>query len=800
MNQRAIEKTELNKILALVAEYAVTDGGKVKLTCLHPSSNVVETQARLCRTEESIKLLFEHGIAKVEYFPPFSDEIERAKKGSALTCGELLKVENLLRSARIAHKSITNVNDDTIKDMKMLADRLYFDENLEEDIRTKILSDTEVSDYASDKLYSVRREIRLLNERIRARLAEYLTGAEGKFLQDGIITMRDNRYVLPVRAEYKRNVKGFIHDRSSSGATFFIEPEEVLEMNNELRSLTIDEREEVERILGELSRRVGFMGDELITDIDVLEDIDVAYARAKYGYKLSCTKPQMNGNGVIEIDRGRHPLIDRKKVVPVSLALGKDYRFLLISGPNTGGKTVTLKMVGLFALMAMCGLFIPAKRAVLSTFDEIYCDVGDAQSIEESLSTFSSHITNIIDIVNRADKNCLVLIDELGGGTDPDEGQALAKAIVSHLLNTGCAGVVTTHYTALKEFAFSAKGIENACMEFDANTLQPLYVMHIGLPGSSNALAISRRLGLKESILNDALSNLSEGAQKFENIVRTAEESRIEAEETLKETNRLKAEWQEKLRALENEREKLKKDKEKLFTSAKAESRRIINERTADAEEILHEIEEIFARENISQADLIKARTLKNKLADKAFESEHEDDFTPQYAPVKANELQIGARVFVKTLNQEGIVQNIRLQKGEAEIVCGSIRMRSKISDLSVVISAPKAQTKPKVQKEKNKRASDNVQVTKSLQPKRTSSLEINVIGLTVHEAIPEVEGFLDAAVISNLEEVRIVHGMGTGKLRAGIHEFLRTHRSVAEYRLGKYGEGDTGVTIVKLK
>ncbi len=800
MNQRAIEKTELNKILALVAEYAVTDGGKVKLTCLHPSSNVVETQARLCRTEESIKLLFEHGIAKVEYFPPFSDEIERAKKGSALTCGELLKAENLLRSARIAHKSIANVNDDTIKDMKMLADRLYFDENLEEDIRTKILSDTEVSDYASDKLYSVRREIRLLNERIRARLAEYLTGAEGKFLQDGIITMRDNRYVLPVRAEYKRNVKGFIHDRSSSGATFFIEPEEVLEMNNELRSLTIDEREEVERILGELSRRVGFMGDELITDIDVLEDIDVAYARAEYGYKLSCAKPQINGNGVIEIDRGRHPLIDRKKVVPVSLALGKDYRFLLISGPNTGGKTVTLKMVGLFALMAMCGLFIPAKRAVLSTFDEIYCDVGDAQSIEESLSTFSSHITNIIDIVNRADKNCLVLIDELGGGTDPDEGQALAKAIVSHLLNTGCAGVVTTHYTALKEFAFSAKGIENACMEFDANTLQPLYVMHIGLPGSSNALAISRRLGLKESILNDALSNLSEGAQKFENIVRTAEESRIEAEETLKETNRLKAEWQEKLRALENEREKLKKDKEKLFTSAKAESRRIINERTADAEEILHEIEEIFARENISQADLIKARTLKNKLADKAFESEHEDDFTPQYAPVKANELQIGARVFVKTLNQEGIVQNIRLQKGEAEIVCGSIRMRSKISNLSVVISAPKAQTKPKVQKEKNKRAADNVQVTKSLQPKRTSSLEINVIGLTVHEAIPEVEGFLDAAVISNLEEVRIVHGMGTGKLRAGIHEFLRTHRSVAEYRLGKYGEGDTGVTIVKLK
>lgn len=799
MNQRAIEKTELNKILSLVAEYAVTDGGKAKLVRLHPASDVKETNARLARTEESVKLLFHHGIAKVEYFPPFSDELARAKKGSALTCGELLKAENLLRSVRIAHKSITNVNDEEIKDMKALADRLYFDENLEEDIRTKILSDTEVSDYASDKLYSVRREIRLLNERIRSRLTDYLTGAEGKYLQDGIITMRDNRYVLPVRAEYKRNIKGFIHDRSASGATFFIEPEEVLEMNNELRSLAMDEKEEVERILGELSRRVGFMSDELVTDIDVLEDIDVAYARAEYGYKLSCTKPQINGEGLIAIEEGRHPLIDRKKVVPVTLSLGKDYRFLLISGPNTGGKTVTLKMVGLFALMAMCGLFIPAKRAVLSTFGEIYCDVGDAQSIEESLSTFSSHVTNIIDIVNRVDKHSLVLIDELGGGTDPDEGQALAKAIVSYLLQTGCAGVVTTHYTALKEFAFSAEGIQNACMEFDANTLQPLYVMHIGLPGSSNALAISRRLGLKESILQDALSNLSEDAQKFENIVRMAEESRIQAEETHKQANRLRAEWQEKLQELEKERDKLKREKEKLFTSAKAESRRIIHERTADAEEILREIEEIFARENISQADLIKARTLKNKLADKAFESEFEEEYTPQYAPVKANELKAGDVVFVRTLNQEGIVQNIRPQKDEAEILCGSIRMRSKISDLSVVITPPKAQTKNKAQKGR-KSAADNVLVTKSLKPKPASSLEINVIGLTVHEALPEIEGFLDAAVISNLEEVRIVHGMGTGKLRAGVHEFLRTHRHVAEYRLGKYGEGDTGVTIVKLK
>lgn len=799
MNQHAIEKTELNKILALASQYATLDGGKARLQTVQPTPVVSEAKKRLQETEECVALLFSYGVSKVEYFPPFSDELERAKKGSALSCGELLKVENLLRSTRIAYTTVSAVSDESVKIVKELVNRLYFDAALEEDIRTKILNDSEVSDYASDKLYAVRREIRLLNERIRSRLSEYLTGSEGKYLQDGIVTMRDNRYVLPVRAEYKRNIKGFIHDRSASGATFFIEPEEVLEMNNELRSLAIDEKEEVERILGELSRRVGFIGDELTTDIEVLEELDCAYARAEYAYKLSCVKPEINAEGVISIEQGRHPLIDRKKVVPVSLALGKDYRFLLISGPNTGGKTVTLKMVGLFCMMAMCGLFVPAKRAALSVFEEIYCDVGDAQSIEESLSTFSSHITNIIRIVDNTTKNCLVLIDELGGGTDPDEGQALAKAIVSHLLKTGCTGVVTTHYTALKEFAFSAQGIENACMEFDSNTLQPLYIIRIGLPGSSNALAISRRLGLNESILNEALGNLSEDAQKFENIVRTAEESRIEAEETLKESNRLKAEWQEKLRVLDLEKEKLQKEKDKLYASAKAESRRIINERAAAAEELLGEIEAIFEKESISEADLIKARTLKNSLGDQVYETEREELVKPQYKQIAESQLKIGARVYVKNINQEGVVQSVRLPKKEAEVLCGNIRIRSKFSDLAVVIAPENAQTAKKKDVSRQKQT-DRVQIKKSLTPKPAPSLEINVIGLTVHEALPEVEAFLDAAVIANLEEVRIVHGVGTGKLRAGIHDFLRTHKNVAEYRFGKYGEGETGVTIVKIK
>ncbi len=797
MNQRAIEKTELNKILALVSEYATLEGAKARLQVVEPTSEVRETNRRLQWTEECIRLLFTYGVAKIEYFSPFFDEIERAKKGSTLSCGELLKAEALLRAARIAHTGICGVTDGEIVLLKESANRLYFDVVLEEDIRTKILSDSEVSDYASDKLYAIRREIRLLNERIRTRLSEYLSGSEGKYLQEGLITMRDNRYVLPVRAEYKRNVKGFIHDRSASGATFFIEPEEVLEMNNELRSLGIDEKEEVERILSELSRRVGFLGAELLQDIEVLEEIDCGYAQAEFCYKLSCVRPQINGEGHIDIDRGRHPLIDRKKVVPVSLSLGKDYRFLLISGPNTGGKTVTLKMVGLFCLMAACGLFVPAKRATLSTFEEIYCDVGDSQSIEESLSTFSSHITNIIRIVNDVRRNSLVLMDELGGGTDPDEGQALAKAILSHLLSTGCAGVVTTHYTALKEFAFEAKGIENACMEFDADTLQPLYAMHIGLPGSSNALAISRRLGLNERILEDALSNLSEGAQQFEHIVRSAEDSRVKAEETLQKATQMQAEWQEKLRDLQSEREKLKREKEKLQASAKAEARRIIHERSAQAEELLGEIEQIFAKDSLSEADLIRARTLKNKIGDIAYETE-EDETSAAEIPVKPEALQAGMQVFVKSMGQTGVVQSVRLQKGEAELLCGNLRVRSKISDLFLVNSAPKAQT---IKKAKCKRPQGNeVQVTKSLTPKPAPCLELNIIGRTVHEAIPEIEAFLDSAVLSNLSEVRIVHGMGTGKLRAGVHELLRTHANVESYRLGKYGEGDTGVTIVKIK
>ena len=621
---------------------------------------------------------------------------------------------------------------------------------------------------------------------------------EGKYLQDAIVTIRGNRYVLPVRAEYKRNVKGFIHDRSASGATFFIEPEEVLEMNNELRTLTLEEQEEVARIIAALSARVGQVADDLTDDIRILTEIDCYYAKAEYAYKNSSVLPDTNLHGEIEIDRGRHPLIDKKQVVPVSIELGGSTRFLLISGPNTGGKTVSLKMVRLFCLMAACGLFIPAVRAKVAIFQEIYCDIGDAQSIEKSLSTFSAHIQNISDILLRVDKNSLVLIDELGGGTDPDEGQALAKAILAYLLNVGCSGVVTTHYSALKEFAFQTDGIENACMEFDADTLQPLFQMKIGLPGSSNALAICRRLGVKKEIIQDALHNLSPDAQKFEHIVRSAEESRIQAENALRESNRLKAEWQEKIGKVDEERDQIKKEREKLFVTAKAEGRRIIAQRTMKAEELLAEMEKLFEQESFSEKDLITARTLKNKLANLAYDEEKESTVQTGVS-VDGQTLKIGDTVFVQSIGREGIVQS--LKKGEAEVLCGTLRVRSKISDLRQVISQKQAQTAhEKIPKWKRNFQQEKVTVTKNLAPAAVPTLELNVIGLTVQDALPKVQAFLDSAVLSNLEEVRIVHGMGTGKLRAGIHEFLRTEKAVASFRLGRYGEGDTGVTIVTLR
>ncbi|MDE5721361.1 MAG: Smr/MutS family protein [Clostridia bacterium] len=792
MDLRDQERLELNKILALVSEFAVLEGGRrIIETCL-PSADLSEVSCRLAATEECDKLLYKYGVSKVEYFTDLTEVVDRAAKGAALSCGELLECVALLRSARIACDGIDRISDESFEIMRKRTAKLYFDRSLEDEVCTKIISKDAVSDYASDRLYTIRSRIKSLNEKIRTKLSEYLT-KDKQFLQDGIVTIRNDRYVIPVKAEYKNQVCGFVHDRSQTGATFFIEPEYVLELNNELISLTIDEREEVEAILKSLSVRIGSVSEQLKLNMEILAQIDADFARAEYCYKLHCTKPQVNGKGYINIIKGRHPLIDATNIVPVSIELGSDYDFLVLSGANTGGKTVTLKMCGLFCLMSACGLFIPAAvGSSVSVFENVFCDIGDSQSIEESLSTFSSHVINIINICNKANANSLVLIDELGGGTNPDEGQAIAKAVVKHLLSKGCKGIVTTHFTPLKEFAYSFNRIENASMEFDANTLKPLYSIKIGLAGASNALAISRRLGMSESILNDAVGFLSEGAKSFENVLHRAEESRLEAEERLSAAIALEREWNLKLAELKIQSEALEKEKEKISRSARVESRRIIAERTERAEEILNEIEKIFKADNVSESDLIKARTLKNRLEDISYDEENSSTNVTGLVQATKDNLKAGHRVFINLMQCYGQVINYSQKKGEAEISCGGMTLRCKVSDLLIDGNAET--------NNKNLNAKDKVKIIKNFSSNTQPVLEINVLGLTVEEALYEVDNFIDRAVTDNLEEIKVIHGVGTGKLKNAISRHLARHKNVESYRLGRYGEGETGVTIIKLK
>ncbi len=790
MTAESFEKLELNKVLAKCAEFAVLDGAKRAIVGCVPSTDLNEVRVCLKRTEEAKKLLYSHGIPRTEHFEDVSELLLRASKGSALSCGELIAANALNRSARIAYTAISAVTDADIELLRADAAGLYFDRALEDEITSAIISDTELSDHASAKLFEIRSKIKSLNARIREKLNEYVTGPTAAYLQDSTVTMRNDRFVIPVKAEFRGRVRGFVHDRSQTGATFFIEPEYVLELNNELIALAIDEREETERILKAFSSRFGALCDRMITDISLLDGIDSYCARAEYAYSIKAVNPVVNGRGYINIVNGRHPLIDRQKIVPVSLELGKNYNFVLLSGANTGGKTVTLKMTGLFCLMAACGLFIPAAEgSAVAVFEKVFCDVGDSQSIEESLSTFSSHMKAVIDIIGAVTADSLVLIDELGGGTNPDEGQALARAVTEKLLSVGCKGIITTHFTALKEFAYGADGIENASMEFDAATLKPLYRIKIGMPGSSNALAICRRMGLDGDVLEKAVSYLSEGARAFENVVRSAEESRVRAEELVEENRVLGEELKKKIAEAGANADALAKERAKLFANARAESRRIINERAAEAENLLARIEDIFKKEEISESDLIAARTLKNKLKNVAFGEEEGPAAVNAYLPADADNLKTGAKVFVVPMQSVGEVISFSPSKGEAEVACGSMKMRCKLKDLKII---------PPEKKQKSA-YSGGVRVVRSI-PRSAPVLELNVIGQTVEEALYEVDNFIDRAVTDNLEEVKVIHGVGTGKLRKAIAEHLKRHKNVQSFRPGKYGEGETGVTIIKLK
>ncbi|MBE5764273.1 MAG: endonuclease MutS2 [Clostridiales bacterium] len=787
IEKRVLTTLEYNKILTLCAKHAVLDFSKQIIEELTPLADFEEVSFLLKKTSEAYKLLFTHGVSGIEFFDSITDELDRAKRGSVLSMGELLRVARILRSSRIVYNSITSIVDEEIVALRSIAESIYFDKYLEEDITTKILSEDKIADTASEKLYQIRRKIRRLNEQVKEKL-NYYVRSQSKYLQDSIVTMRGDRYVVPVKSEFRGQIKGLIHDQSSTGSTLFVEPVEVLELNNDLKTAAIEEKLEIEKILTELTEKIGLIAGRIENNIDCLCELDICYAKAIYSYSLKATMPVLNSNGYINIIKGRHPLIDRDKVVPVSVSLGSGYNYLLITGPNTGGKTVTMKLVGLFTLLTATGFFIPASEgSSISVFTKVFCDIGDEQSIEQSLSTFSSHMKNVIDVTERVDSSSLVLLDEIGAGTDPEEGSAIAHAVLEHLIESGSKGIVTTHYTALKEYAFTEDRIMNASMDFDEMTFAPLYRLNIGLAGSSNAIKIASKLGLPPTLIEKAKSFLKEDKISFEKVIEEAEKTRRKAELQLLEYEKLNQDKQAELDKLKLERVKFDKEREKFYANAKIESRRIINESLEDAEEIVAELKEILEKDEIDGGDLIKARTLRNKLEEKKYKLETEAPVTFTETPIDISKLKINDRVFVASMNSDGVVITINKKKSVCDVQLGNARVTVKMSDLYVPAKKPK---KDKVGATvKIDRANFTAAVT-----------QVNVIGKNLDEALVEVEAFIDKALVSGLHEVKIIHGVGLRILSKGIHAFLKKHPRVDEYRFGKYGEGEHGVTFVILK
>lgn len=782
---KTLKAIEFDKILKDVASFAVLEKTKLEISNFVPLTDLSNVENLLNHTAEAYEYLFTHSIGGIYYFENVDDQLKRVDVGSALNAGEILKVVANLKSARIVKDAVKSITQPNLRLINNIVDRLYVNQDFEKEVSDKILSEDKISDNASPKLYSIRRAISNINAKIRAELNSYMRGGLSKYLQDSVVTMRQDRYVIPVKSEYRSFVKGFIHDQSSSGATVFIEPEHVMELNNDLKRALLDEAEEIYRILKDLSSKISYMSSAIRYNEENLIELDGYFARAQYSFKNKCSRPILNDNGIIDIKRGRHPLINKEKVVPVSLNLGT-YNFLLITGPNTGGKTVTLKLTGLMTAMAMSGIFIPADSdSKISVFSNIYCDIGDEQSIEQNLSTFSSHMTNIINIINNVDKNSLVLLDELGAGTDPEEGSALALAIIKKLLDKNCFGIITTHYSKLKEFAVESNKIENASMEFDSKTLRPMYKLNIGIPGSSNAIEIAKTLGLDEEVILEAISQLSDTKVSFERVLKKAEESRRKAEELSFELEKLKSQKENELLTISQEKDRIVKEREKIYANAKQETKRIVADKLAEAEDIIFQLKSILKTVDLESKEVFKASELKNRLKNSKYLNFENQNTPIELKNVDEKGLVVGNKVYVKSIDSFAKILNVRKNKGEVEVLIGDIKTVVKIND---IFNSEKEIVKNK-----------KVMVSKNTH-KDLPKTELNVIGKTSLEALEEVRNFIDQAIVHGIEELKIIHGVGEGILLKEIRAYLKTDKNVLEFRRGRYGEGENGVTIFKLK
>lgn len=789
MNNKALKTLEYNKITDRLASHASSEPGIKLCRELQPMMDMDEINSALKQTSDAVSRIFRHGsisFAGLKDIRPLTKALE---VGSALGMSELLDICSLLKVAAGARRYGVS-EDETADSLSGLFNAIYDIADVRREIERCILSEDEIADDASAELKNIRRQMRICTERIRTELNSMLNGSDRTYLQEAVITTRGGRYCIPVKAEYKSQVPGMVHDQSKAGSTFFIEPMSVVRLNNEIREYEVKESEEIAKILASLSAMAGNYTAELDADYDILSQLDFIFAKAKLSFEYKGSEPIMNTRGYINIRKGRHPLIDSRKVVPIDVSIGDEYSELIITGPNTGGKTVTLKTIGLFSLLGQSGLHIPAAdNSELTVFNDIFADIGDEQSIEQSLSTFSSHMKNIIEILAKADSNSLVLFDELCAGTDPTEGAALAISILTSLHKLRVTTVATTHYSELKIFALSTEGVQNACCEFDVATLAPTYRLLIGIPGKSNAFAISGKLGLPQYIIDDAKESLASEDVAFEDVISDLEKSRVTIEREKLELEEYKKEVEDLKNQLKAKNERLDERSDNILQKAREEASAILREAKETADDAIRKLNKANAA-GMSVAELEKQR---QRIKDNINKVDKGRVLKSQ-APArqhKASDFHIGDRVHVASLNLDGTVHTLPNQKGELNVTIGIMNYNVNMSDLTIIEEASEMR--------KLKQKSSGIG---KLKMSKTASIspEINLIGMTSDEAIMTLDKYLDDAFLSHISPVRIVHGKGSGILRNAVHNYLKRQKHVKSFRLGSFGEGDYGVTIVEFK
>lgn len=801
MNEKALKTLEYTKIIGQLTEYASTEMGKQMCRELQPSCDLGTIRQSQTETTDALTRVRMKGSLSFGGVKDVRGSMKRLEIGSSLGIPELLAVSSLLTVAARAqsygrHEKSEEFPDDSLDERFRALDPLTPVNN---EIKRCLPSEDEVSDDASPGLAKVRRSMKIVGGRVHTQLNSILNSSR-TYLQDAVITMRDGRYCLPVKAEYKSQVPGMVHDQSSTGSTVFIEPLAIVKLNNELRELEIQEKREIEFVLAALSSQLMPYTDAILSDLSILAELDFIFAKAALSRHYNCVEPKFNNKRYINIKDGRHPLLNPKQVVPINIWVGDSFDLLIVTGPNTGGKTVSLKTVGLFTLMGQSGLHIPAfEGSELAVFDNVFADIGDEQSIEQNLSTFSAHMTNIVSILNEADANSLCLFDELCSGTDPTEGAALAIAVLNFLHNMTCRTIATTHYSELKVFALTAPGVENACCEFNVETLRPTYRLLIGIPGKSNAFAISRKLGLPDYIIDEAKNQMEQKDESFEDLLANLENSRVTIEKEREEIASYKQEIETLKNRLQQKEERFSEQKEKMLSKAREEAQKILQDAKDTADQTIRNINKLAKSSGVNKELEAERTKLRGKIQDVDKKLAVKKTAAPKKA-VSAKKLRLGDTVRVLSMNLKGTVSSLPNAKGDLYVQMGILRSLVNIRDLEMVeeasITGPGLSGTHTGGSRGSGSGSSKIKMSKSF----SVSPEVNLIGMTVDEAIPVLDKYLDDAYLAHLPQVRVVHGRGTGALKAGVHRHLKKLSYVKEYRLGEFGEGDTGVTIVTFK